>query len=75
MIVKERIFQDACDKNVAAVVIFTNDSKYYYDAEFTQEIPADDMLNLFFKGVVLKTGTTYKAAVSCTEAGVISFGA
>lgn len=72
---KKRVYNDAEDKNVAAVVIFTNDSKYYYDADFEDEIPAEDMLNLFFKGVMLKSGTTYTAAVSCTEAGVISFGA
>ena len=71
---KTRIFNDACDKNVAAIVIYKNSNKFYYDAEFENEIPADDMLNLFFKGVVLKDGTTYKNAVSCTEAGVISFG-
>ena len=70
----DRIFQDAQDKNVAARVIYTNDSKFYYDSAFENEIPATDMLNLFFQGVVLKSGTTYKAAVSCTEAGVISFG-
>lgn len=71
----KRFYKDACDKNVATRVIFTNDSKYYYDEAFQNEIPAADMLNLFIQGVVLKSGTTYTAAVSCTEAGVISFGA
>ena len=71
----KRFYKDARDKNVATRVIFTNDSKYYYDETFQNEIPATDMLNLFIQGVVLKSGTTYTAAVSCTEAGVISFGA
>lgn len=71
----KKVYDDAADKNVAVRVIYVDSNTYYYDPEFTEEIPAADMLNLFLKGVVLKTGTTYKAAVSCTEAGVISFGA
>ncbi len=71
---KVRVFNDACDKNVAKVVIFKNETKYYYDEAFKNEVPAADMLNLFFKGMVVKDGTTYKTVLSCTEAGVINIG-
>lgn len=69
-----RVYQDAIDKNVATVVIFSNNGSYYYDEAKTKEVPAKDMLNLFMKGVVAFDGTTYTKAVSCTAAGVISFG-
>lgn len=75
-VVPTRQFLDAADKNVAAVIVYLNaeDSKYYYDAEFTKEVTAKEMLHLFFNGVTLsKDGVFYKA-VSCTAAGVVDFG-
>ena len=73
----DRIYQDAVDKNVAKVVVYANESKaLFYDAAFTEEkaVPADDCLNLFFKGVVALFDGSYYAAKSCTDAGVIDFG-
>lgn len=73
----DRIFQDAVDKNVSTVVVYANQSKaLFYDAAFTETkaVPADDCLNLFFKGVVALFDGTYYAAKSCTDAGVIDFG-
>ena len=70
---KKRFYDDACDKNVAAVVVYVNGSSYYYDAAFKEEVPATDMLNLFIKGVVFKSGDTYLKAISCSEAGVVAF--
>lgn len=69
----DRIYDDACDKNVAAVVVYINSGSYYYDAAFTKAVPATDMLNLFLKGVVFKNNDTYVKAIACTEAGVVSF--
>lgn len=74
---KDRVYQDAEDKNVATVVVYANESKaLFYDEEFTEEkaVPADACLNLFFKGVVALFDGTYYAAKSCTDAGVIDFG-
>lgn len=74
---KDRIFQDAEDKNVAQVVLYANESKaLFYDAEFTETkaVPADDCLNLFYKGVVALFNGAYYSAKSCTTAGVIDFG-
>lgn len=71
----DRIFQDAVDKNVAAVVIYADANKdLFYDEAGTTAVPAADCLNLFAKGVVCKYSGTYYKPVSCTEAGVISFG-
>jgi hypothetical protein len=73
----ERIYQDACDKNVAAVVVYLNseDSKLYYDADFTaeMEVPAEDLKNLFVKGVLCDDGTNLLAAQSYSEEGGIVF--
>lgn len=68
-----RIYNDACDKNVAANVIYSNGTKFYFDDKLTEEIPAAEMLNIFCKGVVCKKGTSYYKPVSCTEAGAITF--
>lgn len=71
----DRIYNDASDKNVAKVIVYASESnKIYYDAEHKNEVPAADCLNLFLKGVVCRKSGVYYAAVSCTEAGVISFG-
>lgn len=73
----DRIFQDAVDKNVATVVVYANESKaLFYDSEFTEAkaVPADDCLNLFFKGVVALFDGSYYTAKSCSDEGVIDFG-
>lgn len=74
---KDRIFQDAEDKNVAQVVVYANESKaLFYDSAFTaaKAVPAEDCLNLFYKGVVALFNGVYYSAKSCTTAGVIDFG-
>lgn len=73
----DRFYQDAVDKNVAAVKVYANSNKaLFYDAEFTEAkaVPAEDCLNLFVKGVVALYDGSWYAAKSCTEAGVIDFG-
>lgn len=71
----KKIFDDAVDKNVAKVVVFADTNKdLFYDAEFTEEVPDKDGLNLFVKGVVCLYNGSYYAPVSCTSAGAISFG-
>lgn len=70
----KKIYNDACDKNVAVTVIYSNGTKFYGDPEMTEEIPAEEMLNLFVKGVVAVKDGTYFAAKSCTAEGVIDFG-
>lgn len=70
-----KIYDDACDKNVAAVVVYANESnELFFDEECTNAVPAEECLNLFVKGVVAVKGDSYYNAVSCTKAGVIDFG-
>lgn len=71
----DRVFQDAKDKNVAAVLVYANSSNaIFYDAAFKNAVPAEDCLELFLKGVIALKGTNYYKAKSCTKAGVIDFG-
>lgn len=72
----DRIFKDASDKNVAAIVVYANSSKkLFYDAAFKNAVPADDCVNLFQKGVICKDASgNFHTAVGCTAAGVIDFG-
>lgn len=73
----DRFYNDAVDKNVAAVKVYANaDKALFYDAEFTESkaVPAADCLNLFAKGVLALYNGAWYAAKSCTTAGVIDFG-
>lgn len=68
-----RIFNDAKDKNVAVVVVYEDSGDLYYDSGKTQEVPAEDMFDLFAKGVVAFDGTGYKAAIGYNETDGIIF--
>lgn len=71
----DRVWMDAEDKNVATRVLYANESKaLFYDAAFTDAVPAEDCVNLFTKGVVALYNGAYYAPKSCTEEGVIDFG-
>ena len=55
----EKIFQDAKDKYVAAVVVYgkASDSKLYVDADFSEQAGIDVVKDAFDKGVlVVKVG-------------------
>lgn len=74
-----KVFNDACDKNVAVNIVYANASnKLFYTETMTGDsavpVEADDCLNLFLKGVVAIKNGNYYAAKSCSSAGVIDFG-
>ena len=70
----EKLFINGDDKNVAATVIYTsNKTKFTYDAAGKIEVPAEDMVGLFIKGVVCVYNNTYYKPTACTKAGVITF--
>ena len=52
---KTRIYMDADDKNVAALVIFANSGSYFYDKTFTEAVETKDYVHLFANGVVIAT--------------------
>lgn len=68
-----RIFNDAKDKNVAVVVVYEDSGDLYYDSDKTQEVPTEDMFDLFVKGVIAFDGTSYKAAIGYSEDSGIIF--
>ena len=71
----KKIFQDAVDKNVAAVMLFADASKdIFYDEAHKEPVPAEDCVNLFIKGVVCEYNDVLYKALSCSDAGVINFG-
>lgn len=51
----EKIFQDAKDKYVTAVVVYgkASDSKLYVDADFSAQVTIDVVKDAFEKGVLL----------------------
>lgn len=74
----DKVFHRAEDKNVAVRIVYykSADSKIYYELDGTtykNEVPAEDMKNLFFKGVVADNGTGLYAAVGYDETNGITF--
>lgn len=66
----DKIFMDAKDKNVAKVVIYVGeqpDNGFFYDEAMTQEVPVEDMLDLFLKGVVVHSGPAYISPIGYVE--------
>lgn len=51
----EKIFQDAKDKYVTAVIVYgkTTDSKIYVDADFSEQASIDVVKDAFEKGVLM----------------------
>lgn len=57
----ERIFDDAKDKNVAAVVIYgkSGDTKAYTDAACTKQFKTSELADAFCKRGLVQIGTDY----------------
>ena len=57
----ERIFDQAKDKNVAAIVIYGKgtDGKAYVDAEGTTQLKTSELKDAFLKRAVIQIGTEY----------------
>ena len=51
----EKIFQDAKDKYVTAVIVYgkASDSKLYVDADFSEQVGIDVVKDAFEKGVLM----------------------
>ncbi len=71
----DKIYIDAKDKYVAAVVVYADGSNnLFYDEAGSVPVPAEDCLELFVKGVICKKGANVYRALSCSNEGVINFG-
>lgn len=66
----ERIYDQAKDKNVAAIVIYGkgSDGKAYVDAAGTIQYKTSELKDAFLKRAVVQVGTDYFIPVSFTVA-------
>lgn len=70
----DKIYEHADDLHVRQYIVYMDDSgDIFYDEDCTEEVEAEDCLNLFMKGVVAVSDGVYYKALSCTEEGVIVF--
>ena len=62
----DKIFDQAKDKNVAAIVIYGkgSDGKAYADAEGTTQLKTSELKDAFLKRAVIQIGTDYFIPVS-----------
>ena len=62
-----RVFENANDLHVRNYIVFgnTTDSKLYYDAAYTKEVPEVDLVDAFTKGALLiNVDTSYFIPIS-----------
>lgn len=74
----ERIYQDAKDKNVAAVCIYgkTSDTAAYVDSDCTTKFTTSELKEAFLKGAVVIISGVYYAPVNYGEkssAGYVTY--
>lgn len=65
----DRIYDQAKDKNVAALVIYakeTADNKAYMDSACTEQFKTGDLKDAFIKRALVKVGDDYFVPVSFT---------
>lgn len=66
----EKIYDQAKDKNVAAIVIYGkgSDGKAYHDAAGTEQYKTSELQDAFIKRAVVKIGNDYFIPISFTIA-------
>lgn len=74
----ERIFNDAKDKNVAAVMIYgkSDDTKAYVDAACTKRFKTSELGDAFYKRGLVKIGTDCFVPVSfavANDVGILTY--
>ena len=74
----KRIFNDAKDKNVAAVMIYgkSGDTKAYVDAACTKQFKTSELGDAFYKRGLVKIGTDYFVPISfavATGVGTLTY--
>lgn len=69
----DKIFDQAKDKNVAAIVIYGkgSDGKAYADANGTTQLKTSDLKDAFLKRAVIQIGTEYFIPVTFSITGGI----
>ncbi len=60
------------DKNVAAVVVYANDSKAYADSAHETQLKTSELKNLFIKGMVIDLGSgAYAMPIKYSESSKV----
>lgn len=50
-----KIYQDAKDKNVAAIVVYADGTNVFYDQGKAKKVSFEDLSDYFVKGMLVKT--------------------
>ena len=78
MVKKTYDYKDAEEKLVNCTILYVGGANLYYDEELTELIPAEDYIDLFLAGVVLKSDDYMYKPYACKEgvmlAGEFEFG-
>lgn len=67
----DRIFNDAKDKNVSAVIIYGKNNKAYVDEKYTVQMKTSELEEAFKKRGVIKVGEKLYAPLSYSVASDI----
>ena len=68
------IYKDECEKNIAAMVIFYNNGKYFFDEKHENEMSNDEVEALLLRGALVYKNDEYIKPSSFNN-GNVSFGA
>lgn len=67
----DKIYEDACDVHVAAVITYTDGTSLYADKDKMVKVTPEEAMNLCFKSTIVYnlTSTTYFNVKSFKESG------
>lgn len=69
---KTYVYEHANDVHVAAVIVYANGGKAYYDEAFTEPVTPAELKDLFLKGtLVIDTDGSLYRAFGYTSAGAV----
>lgn len=69
----ERIYEDANDQHIVGTFVYVKTGKAYSDEECKVGVAADDLKNLFYKGVVIvDTKKEYKPVAMTETSGTVT---
>lgn len=53
------IYKDECEKNIAGIIIYDKDGKFFFDAEFKNEMSNEEVEALLIRNAVINRGGKY----------------
>lgn len=64
-----KIYEDANDQHVVGTYVYVKNNKVYIDSKCTESISAEDLKNLFYKGLILVDDTKEYKPLSMVTSG------